>query len=132
MTWPLPHRYCQDDMLTVTQLCQRLPETTPGMVYRWSGCPRYRTGKRNLYMWGEVLAYLRDRPATSRREGGVVRASVAAAGRVGEVFSMPHRSGSLSTPSRGTFTTHQPPPPTPHTPGQGQPDDETPPPAAQR
>jgi hypothetical protein len=105
------HRYCADDMLTVEQLCQRLPETTPGMVYRWAGCPRYRTGKRNLYMWGEVLAYLRDRTATPVEP--VLGAPRRAAAPVGEVFSLPHRTGrpddSLFAADRGTFTPPRPP-----------------------
>jgi hypothetical protein len=104
-------RYCADDMLTVEQLCQRLPETTPGMVYRWTGCPRYRTGKRNLYMWSEVLAYLRNRSATPAEPAADVPRRVSPP--VGEVFTLPHRTGrpgdSLSPRDRGTFTQPQPP-----------------------
>lgn len=106
MTEPEQRRYCADDMLTIEQLCKRLPETTPAMVYRWAGCPRYRTGKRNLYMWGEVLAYLRDRSTSSAAVPleGPQRASVP----VGEVFLLPPRTGrpqdSLSAFARGTFT----------------------------
>lgn len=109
MTEPGSQRYCLDDMLTVEQLCQRLPETTPGMVYRWTDCPRYRTGKRNLYMWGEVLTYLRNRAAPTPGGAATARKRPAA---VGQVFSMPHRTGvqadSLSPAGRGTFTPPRP------------------------
>jgi hypothetical protein len=104
-------RYCADDMLTVEQLCQRLPETTPGMVYRWARCPRYRTGKRNLSMWSEVLTYLRNRSATPAEPTAGVPRRVSPP--VGEVFSLPHRTGysgdSLSAADRGTFTPPRPP-----------------------
>jgi hypothetical protein len=89
-------------MLTIEQVCQRLPHTTPAMVYRWKGCPRYRTGKRYLYMWAEVLDYLRDRP-TNAPPRPAQPPRVPPSARVGEVFSMPHRAGSLFTPSQGTF-----------------------------
>ena len=98
----LPARYHADDMLTIEQVCQRLPHTTPAMVYRWSGCPRYRTGKRYLYMWGEVLDYLRDRPANPPQRAAQAPRR-ASSGRVGEVFQMPHRKGSLTAQHQGTF-----------------------------
>jgi hypothetical protein len=46
-------RWCQDDVLTVDQVAERL-QVDPRCVYRMN-LPRLRVGKENRYIWGEVL-----------------------------------------------------------------------------